>query len=348
MNRRRPARLVRPPGVRADCLVRVFRVAPEWAGRRLDTFLGAQLRNTSRTRAKQIAAETAYTADGRRLRGSERLKAETHVVLWRPPPDESDEPVPIHTLYEDEHLLVVDKPPLMAVHPTARHHRVTVIKLLEEQRPGQYLSLIHRIDRETSGVLLLAKSHEADRAFKRMLEDRSRAETGQYGAHKAARVAPILKVYLAITWGVPKAGLIDLALEPDTNNPLRVKMRVAEKEGLEARTEVSVVEEKTTDDGRAYALVSCRLLTGRQHQIRAHLAAQGTAVVGDKLYGPDDRMLARAADNELTEEDLLRLELPRQALHAHKYGLTHTVTREELTLESPLPPDLQDFWDNLA
>jgi 23S rRNA pseudouridine1911/1915/1917 synthase len=109
--------------------------------------------------------------------------------------------------------------------------------------------------------------------------------------------------------------------------------------GLEAWTEVHVVEERS-----GYALVRCELHTGRQHQIRVHLAALGFPVVGDKLYGPDDRMLARAADGELTEEDAARLELPRHALHAHRYRLPHPLSGERLDVISPLPQDLSEFW----
>jgi 23S rRNA pseudouridine1911/1915/1917 synthase len=94
-----------------------------------------------------------------------------------------------------------------------------------------------------------------------------------------------------------------------------------------------------------YSLVRCELHTGRQHQIRVHLAAIGCPVIGDKLYGVDETMLARAADGLLTEADLERLELPRQALHAHRYSLDHAITGSPLVVTSPLPPDLRAFWD---
>jgi 23S rRNA pseudouridine1911/1915/1917 synthase len=172
-----------------------------------------------------------------------------------------------------------------------------------------------------------------------MLEDKSLAEARR--AHVRPKPAlPIEKTYLAITWGTPQGGLIDLPLEPDPDNPLRVKMIVARPgTGLEARTEVTVLQRT-----ERYALVACRLLTGRQHQIRVHLSAVGCPVVGDKLYGPDERMLARSADRELTAEDLVRLELPRQALHAHRLLLPHAISGAMLDLVSPLPPDLSEFW----
>ncbi len=345
----------RPPSVGPDFILRVLRVAPEQAGMRVDVFLAQQLRSTSRTRARTIVENSAFTPLGRRLRPSERLRAEDRVVLWRPPFEEDEGPSDeLSILYEDEHLLVVDKPPLMAVHPTARYHRHTVIRRLAEQRPGEHLSLVHRLDRDTSGILLVARSTAADRAFKRLLEDRSLAiatagSTTELSrgmaaaARRGAALADLVhKTYLAITWGAPREGLIDVPLELDPDNPLRVKMRTARPgAGLESRTEVTVLERRP-----GYCLVACRLLTGRQHQIRVHLASQGAPIVGDKLYGPDERLHARGADGELTDADWHRLELPRQALHAHRYQLPHAITGQTLDLVSPLSPDLQRFWDS--
>lgn len=353
-----PPVIVRPDGVLESFLLRVFRVPPELAGMRMDVFVAHCLRNTSRTRARSIVETSAFSPAGRRLKPNDRTRPEDYVALWRPPfedPDGTDE-VPLRTLYEDPHLLVIDKPPLMAVHPTARYHQSTVLKRLQAERPGAFLSLIHRLDRETSGILLLAKTREADRAFKRLLEDRSVAvalrsgspaewSKGQAAAVRrgAALRTRVRKTYLAITWGVPPAGVIDTPLLPDLENPLRVKMRVMPRGlGFDAETAVEVLDRR--DD---YALVSCELLTGRQHQIRVHLASIGCPIVGDKLYGPDERLHARAADGELTTEDLRRLELARQALHAHRYSLPHAVTGEPLELVSPLPEDLQQFWNAL-
>ncbi len=331
-----PVFVERPTGVAPDAILRVFRVPPECAGQRVDVFIQSRLRNTSRTRARLIVENSGYSLEGRRLKPSERVRAESHVALWRPPLAEDRTLVHIPVLYEDPYLLAVDKPPLMAVHPTARYCQSTALRQLETAYPHQFLSLIHRLDRETSGVLLVARTPEADRQFKRLLEDRT-----VLGARAASSMA---KTYLAITWGVPDPGDYRMPLEPDCENPLRVKMRVARHgAGLEAHTSVAVLER-----AEGYALVQCELHTGRQHQIRVHLAAAGCPIVGDKLYGPDDRMLARAADGLLTDEDALALELPRHALHAYRYELRHPLTGSCLTLEAPLPADLREFWESRA
>src|SRR5690606_12520086 len=114
---------------------------------------------------------------------------------------------------------------------------------------------------------------------------------------------------------------------------------------LTASTRFVVEDTKTREDGRSYALVRCELETGRQHQIRVHLASLGAPIVGDKLYGPDDTCFARGADGELTEEDLALLELPRHALHAARLGLDHPITGAPLVVEAPLPDDMRAFWD---
>lgn len=323
--------IVRPAEVPDGAIRRALRVPPEAAGQRLDVFVQTQLRHTSRTRAQRIVEKSAFNLQGKRLRSNDRVREGAIILLWREPfePDEEQPPLPI--LYEDPHLLVVDKPPLVAVHPTARHHVHTVIVRLRAERPDEYLSLVHRLDRETSGILLVSRTPEADRAFKRLLEDRTLGR----GAP-----APFEKTYLAITHGVPPAGRIELPLMLDEDNSLRVKMRVAPPgSGLESLTGVTVL-----GTAAGYALVRCALHTGRQHQIRVHLAASGCPVVGDKLYGPDERMLARAADGELSAEDLALLELPRHALHAHRYACVHPMTGVRLELTSPLAPDLATFW----
>jgi 23S rRNA pseudouridine1911/1915/1917 synthase len=328
--------IVRPEGVPEDAILRVLRVPGELAGMRLDRFVQSQLRSTSRTRARLIVKNGAYSAQGRRRRPSERVRAEERIALWRLPFEDTEDQAPLPVLYEDEHLLVIDKPPLVTVHPTARYHQNTVIKRLRAERPTEFLALIHRLDRETSGILLLARSADSERAFKRKLEERSLSS-------ESDEERGVEKIYLALTHGVPPSGLIDIPMEPDVDNPLRVKMRIAAPgTGLEARTTVTV---RATRAG--YAWVECALQTGRQHQIRLHLSHLGCPVVGDKLYGPDERLLARAADDELSPEDIELLELPHHALHAHAYRMSHAVTGEPLEVVAPMPADLVEFWNEL-
>ncbi|MCA9587442.1 MAG: RluA family pseudouridine synthase [Myxococcales bacterium] len=343
---------LRPDDTPEGSVVSAFRVPPEMAGRRLDVFLQGELRRTSRTRAQFIVRASAYDERGKRLRPNYRVKSGELVLLWRAPWDEEPVPTEIPVVYEDEHLLAIDKPALLPVHPTARYHRNTVIRLLKDARPGAFLSLGHRIDRETSGVLLLAKSPECDRSLKMQLEAREGVDKG----------------YLAIAWGEPDPARADAqsgvatpcvtddgregfryarSLELDPEHGTGVKMRLGRSErALAAATRFTVLERRTRDS-RAYTLIRCDLETGRQHQIRIHLASLGAPIVGDKLYGPDEGCFTRGADGELTEDDLELLELPRHALHAARMSLAHPVTGAPLVVEASLPPDLQAFWDDL-
>jgi 23S rRNA pseudouridine1911/1915/1917 synthase len=332
----RPAR---PAGVAEGSVVTVLRVPPEVAGQRVDVFVQSQLKRTSRTRAQVIVRASAFDASGRKLAAGDRVQAEQHILLWRAPWDETPVPLEIPVLHEDEHLLAVDKPAMLPVHPTARYHKNTLIKLLQSARSDDaFLSLGHRLDRETSGVLLVSRTPACDRALKKQLEARRGVD----------------KTYLAITWGVPDRGdgarafRYERSMELDTANPLHVKMRTSEAPGaLYAATGFEVVEVRRNGAGARYALVRCTLETGRQHQIRLHLASLGAPVVGDKLYGPDERAFARAADGELTAEDAARLELPRHALHAARLALAHPVTGAPLAIEAPLPGDMAEFWRSL-
>jgi 23S rRNA pseudouridine1911/1915/1917 synthase len=327
---------VRPEAVPEGSVVTVMRVPPESAGMRLDRFVQTQLKRTSRTRAQQIVAAGCYAPDARPLQGNDRVRAEQYILLWRPPWDEKAPDVEVPVIYEDDHLLAVNKPPGIPVHPTARYHASTVVKLLEAARPGDHLRLSHRIDRETSGALLLARTAEADRLVKRAFEERTSVD----------------KHYLAITWGWPEDDgfRVELPLEIDPTNRLRVKMRIAAGgRGLAARTGCEVLGRRAhPGTGRRYALVRCHLETGRQHQIRLHLAAIGLPLVGDKLYGPDDGLFARGADGALTDEDRVVLELDRHALHAERLALDHPITGARLLIEAPLPADLLGFWEGLG
>jgi 23S rRNA pseudouridine1911/1915/1917 synthase len=330
----------RPHGVDEGSVVTIFRVPPEVSGQRMDVFVQSQLHRTSRTRAQAIVRASAYDGSGRKLVPNDRVRPEQEILLWRAPWDETPVPLDVPVVYEDEHLLAVDKPAMLPVHPTARYHKNTLIKLLQVERPdAAFLSLGHRLDRETSGVMIVSKSRACDRALKKQLQARADVE----------------KSYIALTWGVPDRGdgarsfRLVRHMELDRDSALRVKMKISDApEALYAATGFEVVEvRRRRASGASYALVRCTLETGRQHQIRLHLASLGTAVVGDKLYGPDETAFARGADGELTPDDVVRLELPRHALHAARLALPHPITGAPLVLEAPLPSDIADFWESL-
>ena len=328
--------VVRPPSVPEGSVVTVMRVPPEASGMRLDRFVQTQLRRTTRTRVQAIIARGCFAPDGRSLRSGDRVRSEQHVLLWRAPWDEQAPEVDLEILYEDDHLLAVNKPAGIPVHPTARYYRSTVVKMLEDLRPGEHPRLSHRIDRETSGVLLLAKTALADRLVKMQFEAREAVQ----------------KEYLALAWGsAPEDRFrVDAPLELDPTSHYGVKMRVAEPDrGVVAGTAFVVEGRRSRPaDGRPYTLVRCLLETGRQHQIRVHLASVGLPLVGDKLYGPDDELFGRGADGQLTSDDLAVLELPRQALHAALLELDHPIEPRRVRIEAPLPADIADFWAGLG
>ena len=233
-------------------------------------------------------------------------------------------------LYEDDDCVAVDKPPMLAVHPAGRHLTDTAIQrihrmygsreLPREQRPR----LCHRLDRETSGVLLVGKHHSAHSELMRQFEERE-----------------VEKEYLAILQGEPRfdQGTIDFALGPARASRIGIKM-AAVADGSPSRTDWRVLRRVG-----GYTLVSCRLHTGRQHQIRVHMQAIGYPLVGDKLYGYDEHYFQKAADGTLTEEDMRALELPRQALHNHRLVFTSPTTGEHIAVESPLAHDLATWLE---
>ena len=316
---------------------------------RLDVFLASRLAWRARSSIQELIRSGAVSVDastpehprGRgtaepELRPGRRLAHGSRVIVVVP----DDQPVrrieapsttEISVLYEDDDALVVDKPPLIPVHPSGRYLSDTLIqrvhahfhydRLHRDARPR----LCHRLDRETSGLLLIGKTPVSHAEFMRQFEAR---ETE--------------KEYLAIVHGVVEedSGRIDLPIGPSRTSSVGLKMAVI-ADGQEAVTEWNVVERHAR-----CTLVACRPFTGRQHQIRVHLDAIGHALVGDKLYGVDDSLFQRYADDELTARDREQLELPRHALHNHRLAFTSPTTGARLTVESPLAADLRQYLDS--
>jgi 23S rRNA pseudouridine1911/1915/1917 synthase len=247
-------------------------------------------------------------------------------LVVRIPDFASDE---LCVVYEDDDLLAVDKPPFVSVHPSGRHmsdsliHRVHVRYRERIAELGWAPKLCHRLDRETSGIVLCAKDAEVHRRVMRAFEQRE-----------------VEKHYLALVRGVPRqpSGVIDMALGPARASRIGLKMACV-VDGVPARTDWELIEARGD-----ISLIRCRLHTGRQHQIRVHMAAIGHPVVGDKLYGDDDELFQRGVEGELSASDFEELELPRHALHNHRLAFDHPRSGERVVVESPLSADLTAFF----
>ena len=267
----------------------------------------------------------AYRADGTRRRPSERVRAGENVVLVRPPFEEPNVPLYFDVLYEDEAILAVDKPSGLPVHPSATYHKNTLTYLLRQRFGPNAPQIAHRLDRETSGLLLCGRTHEAERDLKIGFENRR-----------------VSKRYLAIVRGVMSddEGRIDLPMDR-AKEGLHILMEVTpEGEGYPSVTRYRVVARR--EDA---TLVSLAPESGRQHQLRVHLSAIGFPIIGDKLYGPEgSQPFLDYIETGMTDELRQRLGHDRQALHAYELEFIHPTSGEPMTLRAPLAEDLVGLW----
>lgn len=307
-----------------DAIPVVFSVTRERAGMRLDRFLTQEMPRLSRTRAAKIATHFAFDAQGTRLSPAKIVRAGEIIVLFRPAWEEPEVPRQVGIIHEDPILIAVDKPAGLPVHPTARFHRNTLTAILSARYPGERVVICHRLDKETSGVLLAARTVEAEAELKRAFAARE-----------------IHKVYRAVVHGTPREDsfVIDAPLAL-AGGEVSVQMTVRPERlgGLLALTRIRVIERLN-----GFALVEAEPETGRQHQIRVHLAHVGHPIVGDKLYAHGPEMFLAVQRQGLTPELLATLQLERHALHAHRITFHHPSSGALTTLEAPFPADLADF-----
>jgi 23S rRNA pseudouridine1911/1915/1917 synthase len=285
-------------------------VPPQAAGERLDRFLAGIEAVGSRAAAERLLGARKVLVDGSARTKSHRLEGGEHIELDVPERRGTGleaEELDLRIAYEDEYLLVVDKPAGVVVHPSAGHGTGTLVHGLlghaiaggeEAGRPG----IVHRLDRDTSGLLVVARSDEAHRRLQQLLRRRE-----------------LEREYLALVRGRPrsKAGRIEAEIGRDRSDPTRISLDTDTPR--EAVTNFELVELLP-----AHALLLVRLETGRTHQIRVHLAAIDLPVSGDPVYGvPGD------------------LGLERQFLHSARLGFPHPFTDERVEVDAPLPPDLE-------
>jgi 23S rRNA pseudouridine1911/1915/1917 synthase len=310
-----------------------FEVEDEYDGWRVDLYLKKKIPRLSRTKIQTIIATQLEDSLGRRKQAHSPVRAGERLLIRRPARSEPPAPQSFDVLLERDDLLVVDKPANLPVHASARYYFGTLTRLLFE-RFGDDVQIAHRLDRETSGCLVVAKGRASASVLKAAFEKRK-----------------VAKTYHALVHGVPawpaEGHLVDLPLRlaPAARSKLGVRMEPApgDPDGLDAKTRVRVLAVH-----RGGALVECKPITGRQHQIRAHLAAIGHAIVGDKLYGHGDEAFARYCDRaeSLTPAEVeAEFGMARHALHAQAITFPDPRGGEPLTVEAPLPADFRSYID---
>jgi 23S rRNA pseudouridine1911/1915/1917 synthase len=261
------------------------------------------------------------------------VKAAETIWLVRPAPVEPAVVLDYRVLHQDDSLLVIDKPAGLPVHPSARYHRNTLTALMRERLgPGHGWEMAHRLDRETSGVMVFGRRRSSAR------------HVGSGGILKRAFAhREVEKIYLALVRGTMTDPLeLTMPLGPAAGSRIRIKMGTVPLAdgGLPAHTSVRPIAHGEFK-GDTITLVSCRPRSGRQHQIRVHLAQAGFAVLGDKLYGGDERAFVDVVEGRRTMADLEReLGLHRHALHALRLTFEHPDTQRRVYFEAPWPAEL--------
>jgi len=299
-------------------------------GWRLDRALAAVVPALTRERLKALIRNGAVEAQGKAIRDpATKVRGDEELSVTVPEPTpahNAPQDIPLTIVFEDEHLLVVDKPAGLVVHPAAGNLDGTLVNALLHHCAGQLSGIggvarpgiVHRIDKDTSGLLVVAKTDVAHEGLAK-----------QFASHSIDRR------YLAIVSGIPQAshGSIDAPLARSAVN--RKKIAIVEgKRGKRA-----VTHWKRLELLRDTALVECRLETGRTHQVRVHMASIGHPLVGDPVYGRPGKSIGKL---------LKQLTFRRQALHAAELEFTHPVTKHRLSFSSAMPPDMQELFNALG
>jgi 23S rRNA pseudouridine1911/1915/1917 synthase len=290
--------------------------------KRLDVFLANRERDLSRSAIQRLIEKGRVQLNGGPARASQKIKPGDRITFDVPkaePLELHGEPIPLDILHEDDALLVLNKPAGLVVHPAPGHWTGTLVNALlhhfetsggtastvgGKERPG----LVHRLDKETSGVMVIAKTDQAHRAL-----------AAQFKQHTIARM------YEALVWGVPKKGhgLIELAIGRDTKERKKFSARTS-------RPKPSVTEYKVVERfGRIASRVDLFPQTGRTHQLRVHMAALGHPLLGDPTYGGRKVKVLESLD------------VPRVMLHAKTLGFSHPVSGKAMAFTSTLPPDIE-------
>ncbi len=299
---------------------------------RVDKFLSNRLENVSRNKIQHAAKAGNILANDEPVKSNYKVKPDDVISVLLPGPvrefEVIPEDIPFDIIYEDDDVLVVNKTAGMVVHPGHGNYTGTLLNALSHyfrERPSVFVSLLHRIDKDTSGVLLVGKNEMAQTLLAKQFFDHS-----------------IKREYLALVWGDVKeeSGTIEGHIGRNPNDRLQMFVFPDGSQGKPAITHYKVIERFGY-----VTLVTCRLETGRTHQIRAHFKYLGHPLFNDEKYG-GDKILKGTTFSKYKQfiQNCFKI-LPRQALHARLLGFVHPTTGKELQFESPLPDDLQQVTD---
>jgi 23S rRNA pseudouridine1911/1915/1917 synthase len=332
--------MVREHITKADSYLVTWTVQPGEVGMRLDLFLREKYRRLSREFIQKSIKDGSVTLNHRNSKPSQVLRDQDKVYVLSTKRDEPEVDFGFKVLFEDEDILVVEKPGNLPVHPSGRYFFHTLLTQLRvkngnEVDQKQEFYIVHRIDRETSGVMVVGKNSTAAASLVAQFEKRK-----------------IEKEYLAIVRGNVQEDTftVDAPIAKDARSEIRIKMNVPEmdatgeplyvpkSEVMPALTQFEVVERL-----QGFTIVKCRPHTGRQHQIRVHLDYVGHPIAGDKLYGTDASVFLRSMQEIVAIPVADGIALKRHALHAHQIEFFHPRTEKKLTFRSELPSELDEF-----
>jgi len=315
----------------------VFRIHPEDSGKRLDQYLTAAFESVSRARVQELIEQGKALVDGRAARPSYKLRGTEKITITgpaeRPPIRAQAEDIPLEIVYEDAALAVINKPAGMTVHAGSGneernrgtlvnallHHFATLSSVGGELRPG----VVHRLDKETSGLIVVAKTDEAHRKL-----------AAQFAGRE------VKKKYLALVQGWPRRAEGTIESKISRDRVQRKRMTAQLETGRHAVSRYSVLKKIDSPYGK-FALLEVHIETGRTHQIRVHLSSIGHPVVGDTLYGA--ARLLKAAPGKRLAGMKQEISPPRNFLHAAEIEFAHPVSRLSLNFSAPLAPELQNL-----
>ena len=332
----------------SDKNILTYKVSDDELGLRLDQFLSKNIENLSRSRIKTLINESNVIKINEKEQvvikdPSKKVKTgESYLVNIPKPVDPKPKPqeIPLEILYEDNDLIVINKPVGLVVHPAPGNYENTLVNALiahcgqslsgisGEKKPG----IVHRLDKDTSGVMVAAKNDKTHEGLSK-----------QFASH--GKDGKLIRSYKALVWGIPniQSGKVETYIGRSNNN--RKKMAAFKEEKKGRKLAITFWKRIKFNRELDISIIECNLETGRTHQIRVHLTHLGIPVIGDQVYGTGFKSKINKYDNKIKK--ILISNSHRQALHAYKLGIEHPLTKESLLFKTDLPQDMQEILNIL-